>query len=130
MDPYGDINWHSVRNKDFTKIVEEFVEKVELCSVWEKFPVSHTHIDTDHKSFSTLDHFLLDPELLEVVEQAEALHIALHWRQHIKAQSRHDKSETRLASSQAKALGSAGRRPDTRQQRDRGRSTHYWWRRS
>ena len=58
-----------------TQFFEEFVEKVGLCNVWEKVPGSHTHIHTDHRSFSTLDHFLLDPELLEVVKQTEALHI-------------------------------------------------------
>lgn len=78
----GDINWHRVRQNDFTNIVEEFVEKIGLCSVWEKFPVSHTHIHTDHKSFSTLDHFLLDPDLLEVVEEAEALHIGDNLSRH------------------------------------------------
>ena len=78
----GDINWHRTRNNAFTRIIEEFVEKVGLCSVWEKFPVSHTHIHTDHKSFSTLDHFLLDPRLLEVVEEAEALHIGDNLSRH------------------------------------------------
>ena len=78
----GDINWHRARNNAFTRIIEEFVEKVGLCSIWDKFPVSHTHIHTDYKSFSTLDHFLLDPGLLGVVEEAEALHIGDNLSRH------------------------------------------------
>ena len=43
----GDINWHKARQNAFCGIVEEFVEKVGLCSVWEKFYISHTHIHTE-----------------------------------------------------------------------------------
>ena len=69
----GDINWHRARQNAFCGIVEEFVEKVGLCSVWGKFDITHTHIHTNNKSFSTLDHFLVDPELLKVIDEADNL---------------------------------------------------------
>ena len=50
--------------------------------MWEKFDISHTHIHTDNKSFSTLDHFLVDPELLKVVEEAEAVQLGDNLSRH------------------------------------------------
>ena len=68
----GDINWDPRRHSGFARIVSNFVERVGLKSAWEKFPVSHTHVHTDLKSTSILDHFLMDEALLKVVEGAEA----------------------------------------------------------
>ena len=78
----GDINWHRERNNSFCKIIEEFVEKTGILSIWDKFPVSHTHVHTDNKSVSTLDHFLMDPELAEVVVAGEALHLGDNLSRH------------------------------------------------
>ena len=50
--------------------------------MWQKFDISHTHIHTDNKSVSTLDHFLVDPELLKVVEEAEAVHFGDNLSRH------------------------------------------------
>ena len=53
------------------------------CAVYGKsFFISHTHIHTDNKSFSTLDHFLVDPELLKVIDEAEAVHLGDNLSRH------------------------------------------------
>ena len=43
--------------------------------MWDKFPVSHTHIHTDTASLSTLEHVLADPVLLQAIEEASAIHL-------------------------------------------------------
>ena len=49
----ADCNWDRARNSEFCMLVEEFVNKIGLKSVWEKFPVDYTHIHTDFISTST-----------------------------------------------------------------------------
>ena len=50
--------------------------------MWDKFPVSHTHIHTDNASLSTIDHFLVDPALLNVIEDATAVHLGDNMSRH------------------------------------------------
>ena len=78
----GDLNWHRQRLSGFCAVVEEFVTRIGLVSVWDKFPVSHTHIHTDNASLSTLDHFLVDPALLNVIEDACAVHLGDNMSRH------------------------------------------------
>ena len=42
----GDLNWHRTRMSGFSVAVHSFVERIGLASVWDKFPVSHTHVHT------------------------------------------------------------------------------------
>jgi hypothetical protein len=42
--------------------------------VWKHHPVDYTHMHTDHKSTSTLDHFLISPRLLPLVDECGPLH--------------------------------------------------------
>ena len=71
----GDINWDPNRISGFSLMVGDFMHRVGLHSAWDKFPVTHTHVHTDLVSTSTLDHFMVDKELLEVVTDAGALHL-------------------------------------------------------
>ena len=56
----GDLNYDSSRNSGFAAKVRNFTSRVGLKSVWEKFPIDFTHIHTDMKSTSVLDHFFLN----------------------------------------------------------------------
>ena len=78
----GDINWDPKRNTGFSNEIREFLANMGLVSVWDKFPVSHTHIHTDLSSLSTLDYFIMNPALLEAVEQAEAIHLGDNLSRH------------------------------------------------
>ena len=78
----GDLNWHRNRLSGFCAAVKDFVDRIGLVCVWDKFPVSHTHIHTDNDSMSTLDHFLADPALLELVEEASAGHLGDNMSRH------------------------------------------------
>ena len=69
----GDLNCDPNRNSGFAQMVGDFMNRVGLYSAWEKYPVSHTHVHTDLVSTSTLDHFMVDKELLGVVEDAGAM---------------------------------------------------------
>ena len=46
-----------------------------LFSVWDKFPADFTHLHTDEKSTSTIDHFFVNQALLDLVEDAAPVHL-------------------------------------------------------
>ena len=62
--------------------MEEFVTKIGLKSLWEKFPVDFTHVHTDLKSTSTIDHFLVNERLLDFIVDAGALHLGDNLSRH------------------------------------------------
>ena len=65
----SDLNWDMMRNTHFSRTMASFVEKTGLVSLWSSYPVPYTHVHTDHKSKSTIDHFLLSPRLLPLVSE-------------------------------------------------------------
>ena len=71
----GDLNFDPSRQSAFVTKVREWLQRVNLHSVWEKHPVDYTHIHTDFVSTSTLDHFVCNEALLEHVTQAGAMHL-------------------------------------------------------
>ena len=78
----GDFNWDMSRGSGFSIQVRDFMTKIGLVSAWEEFPVTHTHIHTDLKSLSTLDHFMVDPALLPAVVGADALQLGCNLSRH------------------------------------------------
>ena len=78
----GDLNWHRTRMSGFSVAVHSFVERIGLACVWDKFPVSHTHVHTDNASVSTLDHFLADPVLLQAIVEASAIQLGDNMSRH------------------------------------------------
>ena len=50
----GDMNWHKGRNTGFANMVERFVERSGLVSVWDHFECDFSHIHVDLKSVSTI----------------------------------------------------------------------------
>ena len=71
----GDLNFDEKRVSGFASCLKNFMERIGLISVWEKFPIDYTHVHTDMKSFSTIDHFFVSPQLLELVEDAGVIHL-------------------------------------------------------
>ena len=65
----SDLNWDPSRNTQFSRSIADFVQEVGLVSLWETYPVPYTHVHTDGRSRSVLDHFLLSPRLLPLVER-------------------------------------------------------------
>ena len=70
----GDLNWDSGRKSKFSKIMKEFVEKTGLVSLWDNHPIDFTHIHTDNKSISTVDHFLISPSLVPCISSCGVVH--------------------------------------------------------
>ena len=50
--------------------------------MWEKFAVDFTHLHTDSKSTSVIDHFFLNQRLLDLVEDAGPLHLGDNLSRH------------------------------------------------
>ena len=78
----GDLNWDSVRQSGFSKVMKNFCERVGLNSVWDSFNIEYTHIHTDLKSVSKIDHFLVNERLLEHVVDAGPLHLGDNHSRH------------------------------------------------
>ena len=71
----GDLNWDPGRQSGFSTTVKRFLDRLGLHSVWDRFPVDYTHIHTDLKSTSTLDHFIVNERLLSIIEDCGVLHL-------------------------------------------------------
>ena len=64
----GDLNWDMKRVTQFSRTMAAFVDRLGLASLWSQHPVNYTYMHTDHKSVSVIDHFMLSPRLLSLVE--------------------------------------------------------------
>ena len=64
----SDLNWDPIRNSQFSRTMAAFVQEMGLATLWDSHPVLYTHVHTDWRSRSVLDHFLLSPRLLPLVE--------------------------------------------------------------
>ena len=71
----GDLNWDMSRNSEFGLIMRRFMDKIGLVSLWERHPIDHTHIHTDFKSTSVLDHFIMNERLLDLVVDCGPIHL-------------------------------------------------------
>ena len=78
----GDLNWDNRRDSGFSQVMRDFLSRIGLKSVWEKFQVGYTHIHTDLKSTSILDNFLMNERLLDLVEVAGVLHLGDNLSRH------------------------------------------------
>ena len=71
----GDFNFDKRRVSGFVTAVSEFLDRVGVSSVWDKFPVDFTHLHTDSRSSSILDNFFVNQRLLEYVQDAGPVHL-------------------------------------------------------
>ena len=78
----GDLNFDPSRISGFANTVRNFMSRLGISSVWETFPVDFTHLHTDSKSTSVLDHFLVNQRLLDLVEDAGPVHLGDNLSRH------------------------------------------------
>ena len=71
----GDLNFDCRRNSGFVMMVKDFMDRIGLKSVWNKFNVDFTHLHTDLKSTSVLDHFFVNQRLFDHVIDASPIHL-------------------------------------------------------
>ena len=64
----GDLNYDPNRNNHFTGTVPATLLRLHLTSVWEGRNIDYTHVHTDGVGTSTLDHFKVSQQLLDLVE--------------------------------------------------------------
>ena len=79
----GDLNYNPVRTSASSKLTSEWIDKMNLKSVWENHPIDFTHHHIDHSSTANLDHFLVTSDLSNVIISAGVFH-------HPEEFSRHD----------------------------------------
>ena len=58
------------------------MKRLGLTSVWEKYTITYTHLHTDFKLTSTLDHFSVNESLLSLVVDAGVLHLGDNLSRH------------------------------------------------
>ena len=78
----ADMNWDMSRQTGFAVTVRRFIDRLNLCSVWEEHPIDFTHIHTDNKTVSTLDHFICNARLLEFVTECNVMHFGDNTSRH------------------------------------------------
>ena len=78
----GDFNYDPRSLTGFTSIINDFMLRVGLQSVWTKFPIEYTHIHTDDKSTAILDHFFVNDNLLNKVQDAGVIHLGDNHSRH------------------------------------------------
>ena len=78
----GDFNFDIGRNSGFVNIIKQFLMKTNLISVWEKFDIDYTHVHTDMKSLSTIDHFFVNQRLLDLIQDAGPVHLGDNLSRH------------------------------------------------
>ena len=78
----GDFNFDSSRISGFTSLMSDFLSRLGLVSVWQKFPIDFTHLHVDSKSSSVLDHFFVNKRLLDLVEDAGPVHLGDNLSRH------------------------------------------------
>ena len=71
----GDWNFDARRRSGFARSMTDFMDRVGLISVWEKFPIDFTYMHTDSKLTSILDNFFVNEALLPYVEDAGPMHL-------------------------------------------------------
>ena len=69
------MNFDRRRVSGFVTAVSDFMDRIGLHSVWDKYPVDFTHMHTDDKSTSILDHFYVNEGLLEHIVDAGPVHL-------------------------------------------------------
>ena len=70
----ADMNYDTRRENHFTRTVAAALQRLGLKSLWEGKPVDHTHVHTDGVKTSIIDHFLVSPRLVELVEDCGPIH--------------------------------------------------------
>ena len=78
----GDFNYDKRRVTGFVLTMTEFLERIGLFSVWEKFQIDFTHIHTDSRSTSIIDHFFVNERLLNLVTDAGPVHLGDNLSRH------------------------------------------------
>ena len=77
----GDLNWDLSRRTGYSATMDSFMKRIGLIPVWERHPVDFTHLHTDLKSTSTLDHFIVNERLLPLI-QADVVHLGDNLSRH------------------------------------------------
>ena len=78
----GDFNFDSSRNSGFSTSMSNFLSRLGIISVWTKFRADFTHLHVDSKSTSVIDHFFLNQELLDLVDDAGPVHLGDNLSRH------------------------------------------------
>ena len=107
----GDLNLDLSRGSGYVASLSDFLCRVGLTSVWEKFPIDFTHVHTDMKSFSTLDHFYLSQHLLALVVDAGPIHLGDNPSRHSPIVMKLELGDLRSTSGSSKSENRKIRRP-------------------
>ena len=71
----GDFNYDQNRASRFCSVVNEFLDKHGLVSVWSKFPADFTYQHHNLISFSTIDHFFVTERFLDHCVDASPINL-------------------------------------------------------
>ena len=70
----GNLNYDAVRTFATANIIREWIEKMDLNSIWDHYPIDFIHHHIDHSSMAILDYFLVTSDLLNIVSSVGVHH--------------------------------------------------------
>jgi len=70
----GDINCDFTRASGFVDKVKQYMVEKGLCTIWNNYPVDYTYVHTDKESVSTIDHFIVNRDVLNLCAAAGVDH--------------------------------------------------------
>ncbi len=70
----GDLNCDFTCTTGFVDNVKMFMRNTGLSPLWSKYYVDYTHLHTDGTSTSTIDHFMVSGNILEICENGGVTH--------------------------------------------------------
>ena len=70
------------RQTGFSLTVRRFLDRLGLTSLWEHHDIDYTHVHTDDRSVTSLDHFICNERLLPLVTDAGVLHFGDNTSRH------------------------------------------------
>ena len=82
MGNFGTPYWGMDQNTYFASRVRELVDRLGVIPLWTHHPIDYTHVHTNNKSVATLDHFLVSPRLLSLVNGCGVLHRGDNFSRH------------------------------------------------
>ncbi len=70
----GDLNCDFTRTTGFVDNIKMFMRNTGLNPLWSKYYVDYTHLHTDGISISTIDHFMVSGNILQICENGGVTH--------------------------------------------------------
>ena len=79
----ADMNWDMSSRTGHAVTMRRFMDRLNLCSLWEPHDIDFTHVHTDLSSVSNLEHFVCIERLLSSVKSCGPINLGDNKSRHL-----------------------------------------------